>query len=478
MKLTRTFSVGWLLSLVALTLAQNPAIAGQIATPAVTENPYGTDGNGNPETSDCTVTVDSAPQSAVDDAHDGDVICVKSGDYSDSTLTVDKPVTVRANGVVKIKNIDVLGSDVIIDGFTVVGAALDDPAMGIMFSGTGHKIINNMVNGKHIHYAISCDPLNCGDDVLISHNTVTGTNNFGVFLWGGTNITVERNNIYNIWSDEGNDDVDGMRVWGTGHVIRNNYIHDLNANKGEGEPHADCLQNYQNSVRTTLSSNVTVENNYCIRVSGQCLIMQNEHRPTSDVRDYTYRGNVCESFGGQNIELGSITGAVIENNILCGGVDGRVLTFHSTVDGLETTDVKLRNNILVTAGGKTFGDGSESALIDNTANIELTDPSISDDWHTFEDNPDAPVAAFNPNDFTRFRSLAQQGDIIDKGAPPSSPDFTQDVNGNARIQGSAIDIGPFEFGDSKASGERFLPRLLARNEAQHMRRTQWGAFTA
>ncbi|MFC0105908.1 right-handed parallel beta-helix repeat-containing protein [Kibdelosporangium aridum] len=408
--------------------------------------PYGTDGTGNPTTEDCTVSTNANPQKAVDRASAGDVICVKPGDYSGSTLTVGKAITVRANGVVKLKNIVISGSNATIDGFTVVGDELDDPSTGIKFSGTGHRIVNNMVKGKHIHYAIACDYDTCASNVLIYRNTVTQTNNFGVYLWGGSNITVERNNIYDMWSDDGNDDVDGMRVWGVGHTIRNNYIHDLNVNKGEGEPHADCIQNYQHSSRTTVSYNVTVENNYCIRVSGQCLIMQNGHRPTSDIRDYTYRGNVCESFGSQNIELGSITGVTIENNILCGGVDGHVLTFHSTVGGLKTTKVKMRNNILVTAGGSVYASGSKDALIDDTGNLELTDPSVATDWKEFEGNPHAPVPAINPADFTEFRARAQKVDVIDNGSTPHSPNFTKDVDGAARVQGAAIDIGPFEFG--------------------------------
>jgi Protein of unknown function (DUF4038)/Chondroitinase B/Putative collagen-binding domain of a collagenase/Right handed beta helix region len=415
------------------------------ARQAADDTKYGTDGQGNPRTDDCTVSTTSNPQAVVDDASDGDVVCVKPGDYSRSTLTIDKPVTVRANGVVKLKNIVLEGSGATVDGFTVVGDELDDPSTGIKFSGSGHQIVNNLVNGKHIHYAIACDPDDCASDVLISGNSVTQTNNFGVYLWGGSDITVEWNNIYDLWSDDGNDDVDGMRVWGTGHVIRNNYIHDLNVNKGEGEPHADCLQTYQHSSRTDVAYDITVENNYCTRVSGQCLIMQNEHRPTADVRGFTYRGNVCESFGGQNIELGSVTGSIIENNILCGGVDGHVLTFHSTVDDLETTDVKLRNNILVTAGGSIYARGSRDALTDDTDNVELTDPSIADDWREFEDNPDAPVPAINPADFTEFRARAQQVDVIDQGSPPHSPNFTTDVDGASRVRGAAIDIGPFEF---------------------------------
>jgi hypothetical protein len=72
---------------------------------------YGTVGKGNPKTDDCTVTTATNPQTAVKNARAGAVICVKPGNYSTATLTVDKAVTVRANGVVSLKNIVVTGSN-------------------------------------------------------------------------------------------------------------------------------------------------------------------------------------------------------------------------------------------------------------------------------------------------------------------------------------------------------------------------------
>jgi hypothetical protein len=375
---------------------------------------YGTDGNGDPRTDDCTVTVKSNPQSVIDGASPGAVICVKPGDYSGTTLTISKPITVRATGVVKIKAATLSGSNAVLDGFTVVGGPLDNPSQAISYAGTGHKIINNLVKGRGIHYAISCGGgySGCGDSITIAGNTISQVHNFGIFIWGGHNDLVERNNIYDLWQDTDIDDVDAMRGWGTGHVIRNNYIHDLNVNKGVGEPHNDCFQNYQNSHDASIkSSNVTIEDNYCLRVSGQCLIMQNEHRPTSDVGNYVYRGNVCESYGGQNIELGSITGGIIENNILNGGVDGTVITLHSTVDGLDTTNIKVRNNILVSGGDEFIStddnDFITATMADNSRNVHVTDPAVSDRWKDFEDNLKRPVSAANPRDFTYYQAYAR-----------------------------------------------------------------------
>jgi hypothetical protein len=46
-------------------------------------------------------------------------------------------VTVRANGVVKLKNIVIPVSNAVVDGFNVVGGTLGNPNYAIKFSGTG-----------------------------------------------------------------------------------------------------------------------------------------------------------------------------------------------------------------------------------------------------------------------------------------------------------------------------------------------------
>ena len=146
------------------------------------------------------MTTTTNPQTAVNNAAAGAVICVKPGNYSTSTLTVDKAVTVRANGVVSLKNIVITGSNAVVDGFNVVGGTLGNPNYAIKFSGTGHKIVNNLVRGRGIWYAIGCEQsAGCGSNVLIAGNTITGVHNFGIYLWGGDRITVEKNNVFDLF---------------------------------------------------------------------------------------------------------------------------------------------------------------------------------------------------------------------------------------------------------------------------------------
>ena len=407
---------------------------------------YGTPGRGTPRTDDCTVTTAGDPQAAVTKAAPGAVVCVKAGDYRTSTLTVGKAVTVRATGVVTVKNIVVTGSNAVVDGFNVVGGTLGNPNYAIKFSGTGHKIINNLVRGRGITYAIGCEQsAGCGRNVLIAGNTITGVNNFGIFLWGGDRITVERNNVFDLYQSTDVDDVDAMRAWGTNHVIRNNYFHDINARKSAGSPHSDCLQSYQSGSGPRAASNILFENNYCVRVTGQCVILQNDQRNAAELRDFVLRGNVCETYGWQTVAATGVPNVTVDNNYLA-GVQTTVLNFANPGGGGRTsTNYTVRNTLLVRATpGSRYLDGRPA---DSTANRTFVDPAVKASYDGFIADKGAypPV---RPTDFTRtYRDSARRATppVLDAGAPPRSGGPAADVDGAPRVR-TRIDVGPFELG--------------------------------
>jgi parallel beta-helix repeat protein len=408
---------------------------------------YGTVGKGNPKTDDCTVTTTTNPQAAVKNARAGAVICVKPGNYSTATLTVDKAVTVRANGVVSLKNIVVTGSNAVVDGFNVVGGTLGNPNYAIKFSGTGHKIVNNLVRGRGIWYAIGCEQsAGCGRNVLIAGNTITGVHNFGIFLWGGDRITVEKNNVFDLFQSQSVDDVDAMRAWGTNHVVRNNYFHDINAGKSAGSPHSDCYQSYQASGSPRLSSNILYENNYCVRVTGQCFIAQNNLRNAAELHDYVIRGNVCETYGWQTIEMTGIPNITMDNDYVA-SVQGTVLNFtNAGGGGKRSTNVKVRNSVLVRAtSGSRYVDGTPA---DNTANRTLVDPAVKSSHDAFARSTTVSYPPVKPTDFTSFYrdSVGRaRPTVVGAGSTPNSTGLATDVDGAARVQGGRIDVGPFEY---------------------------------
>jgi parallel beta-helix repeat protein len=408
---------------------------------------YGTTGKGSPTTSPgCTVTVSTNPQAAVNGAPAGAVVCV-SGSYPTTTLTVSKAVTVRASGVVTLKNIVITGSNAVVDGFNVVGGTLGNPNYAIKFSGTGHKIMNNLVRGRGITYGIGCEQsAGCGTNVLVSGNTITGVHNFGIYLWGGDRITVEKNNVFDLFQSTDTDDVDAMRAWGTNHVVRNNYFHDINAKKSAGSPHSDCYQAYQSGGTARLSSNILIENNYCVRVTGQCIILQNDQRKAAELQKYTIRGNVCETYGWQSIEITGVPDVTMDNTYIA-GVQTTVLNIaNSGAGGLKSTNFKLRNTVLVRGiAGTRYLDGTPA---DNTANRTFFDPSIKTSFDAFtpatQSYPPAKDTDFNK--FYRDSVGRAMPTVANAGSTPNSTGLTTDVDGAPRTAGAKIDVGPFEFG--------------------------------
>lgn len=411
---------------------------------------YGASGQGDPQTSGCTVNVAAGSniQTAINNAAAGAIICVQAADDSGVSLTINKAVTVRATGAVKIKTANLIGGNVTLDGFTIVGGAAGSPVSGVAFTGNSNKILNNLIIGHGLRYGVSCYQNKCGSGTRIANNTIAKINNYGIYMLNGDHITIEKNNVYDLYDSVNNGlDVDGMRVFGSYQTIRGNYIHDMNARRSVSSPHLDCLQHYQNSSRSDLVANITIEDNYCIRVSGMFLITKNNLHNAYDLRGYTIRGNVVETYGWQNIILSGIDGATVENNMLNGAVSGgpNITVENNPVSGAVSKNIRVRNNILVRGNAKSSPMIGTGMLSDNTRNLAWTDTSLVTAQNAFQSDTSHDIAAIDPDDFTALRTRAQSGTIVDQGATMLTTGLTADADGDARVQGAAIDVGPYEI---------------------------------
>lgn len=439
----------------AKSVNQNTASGGQAVvfgtSPGGRPIAYGSDGRGNPRTDDCTdvVEVTEDLQQAVNAMRAGGTVCVAASDRSAVALQISKAMVVRANGPTKIRSAVISGSSVTLDGFTVVGGSSN----GVAFSGENHRITNNLVTGRGITTGIACTG-SCGSQHYIAGNTVTAVQNYGIILNNGSAITVEKNNVYDLWRSSATSDVDAMRLWGTGHVIRHNYFHDINefksARSGGDTPHTDCWQSFQTGDNKQLRQ-VLIENNYCVRVSRQCMILSNHLTGSYDIRDVTFRGNVCETYDSSVVNLGSVAAITLENNLFLGGVRAQVLTVDYTREenpvGLPDKDIRLRNNIVVKGLASTsyFYRNSTRTLIDNTDNLLVQNGLVKTNADAFQGAANVSYAAVKATDFTFYRQLAQQYEVVDAGSPPLTANFTSDIDAGPRIRGASIDIGPFEI---------------------------------
>ncbi|MEC3980461.1 hypothetical protein QMK34_34975, partial [Amycolatopsis sp. H20-H5] len=254
----------------------------------------------------------------------------------------------------------------------------------------------------------------------------------------GAGTVVERNNIYDLHNDLGGSyDTDGMRFWGH-QTIRYNYIHDINEfSSGNRHPHVDCFQTYNNGSE---SAGTLIENNYCLRVSRQCLIAQNNSASSYQIRDITFRNNVCETYDSQGINLGSMSGVTLDNNLIISGFRYQIVNLEKF--NLTNTNTTIRNNILVRteSNAKTYQRGASTAEHFSN-NLELLDTSLNQRDTNFN-NSRGPYSSTKAADFIDYRAYAAKRDIKDKGS--AIDHASTDIDGNERVVGGAIDLGPFE----------------------------------
>lgn len=257
-------------------------------------------------------------QAAVDRAASGDTIVVMQGDYPER-VTIAKPLTLRASGLVKTLGFTVTGDDVTISGFDISANVNDTTrGKGIWIRGDRAQIVNNKIHdvmwgGIFLH--------NDSADSTVSDNYICGNiGQIGIDI-RGTNHTVERNEICDVyqWSmpnPPNYADADGMHFHGSGHVIRYNYIHDIPYNSRTTTSHTDCLQTFQVGTGQPKAVDVLVEGNRCENAQAVSGLVIGKGMMVQFAERLTVRNNIFE--GGVGIKIQYSNSVVVENNTISG----------------------------------------------------------------------------------------------------------------------------------------------------------------
>jgi len=402
----------------------------------------------------------------------GDTVIVQSGDYSSQGVTITKsgasgnPITYQAQGSVTMKGFSLSADYISIRGFTIIN--LDDRGIGIHVENAGFCAIENnnirfSTMGGIGLWALPANPAGV-HDCTVRNNILYRNGQYGIEVMGQNNL-IEGNDISETIQHHpcnvsnatvGWLDADAIHFHGSGHIFRNNRIHDIHygaagytqtscslanlqnlANDFNADPHIDCFQTFGGDK--VPGNNIVFEGNVCNlpdysstlglaaksfeSESGYNLLFKNNltiNNLTALIKDgsnitfvnNTFIGNPNNAYS-QGIQLTRSDNTVIKNNIFAYQENGIGSIW--TNDSQSAATLSAGYNCVYRAGGNPR---------------RAKDPG--DVW------------GLNPlfvNEANSDYHLQSQSPCVDKGTDMG---VTDDFDGRSRPQGAGFDIGAYE----------------------------------
>jgi len=385
----------------------------------------------------------------------GSTVIVLPGDYPERVQVTrsgasDSPITFKAQGTVTMKGFTVKADYISIIGFEISNTPdSSNDGVGIYVQGSNCDLEDN-----YVHFATRGGILlwaNAGQyastsDCVVRNNRLYRNGMMGISVMGQDHL-IEDNEIWGTiqyhpnWSNPPSwVDADGITFFGSGHVFRGNFIHDIHYGVPENrDPHIDCFQTYGNDK--IAGHDILFDGNYCdnpdtlpelslagkafqveggaynlvfrnnITVSNLVAIFKSSHDIT--LINNTFIGNP-DNDGSQGIQLKNSPGFTIQNNIFAYQENG---AGSISFDSASESGLKVGFNCVFRASG----DPSRPA-----------DPM--DVWGL---NP-----MFVNEDAGDFH-LRSGSPCIDNGSDMGG-NVPRDLDGRRRPQGAGYDIGAFE----------------------------------
>ncbi len=294
-------------------------------------------------------------QKAANSAMAGDTVIVNTGIYNEriqltKSGSFGAPITFQALGTVVMKGFNIPVNYIMIKGFEIANTDYvrwhSDVSAGVYILGNNVVVENNYVHDCSLSGIVLAgsphdNTQTVTHDCIIRNNRLYRNEMVGINVAGRNNL-IENNEVWgtvqchpNVVAVEGAGcpnypavgglDADGMRFFGSGHVFRKNYVHDIvygpagvNPEIGDynDNPHIDCFQTWAGTYTET-ASNIIFEQNRCNLLVSQAA-HENGHGFMLDgaANNLTIRNNIFKTYCG--INTGGQTGAhhlYIYNNI-------------------------------------------------------------------------------------------------------------------------------------------------------------------
>jgi hypothetical protein len=386
----------------------------------------------------------------------GDIVIVQAGNYEERVI-IDRsgvagaPIEFQAQGNVVIQGFTVQADFVTIRGFEITNTPDDSrDGYGIWVQGSNCLIENN-----YIHYAtwggillftqpgLETQTSHC----VVRNNRLYRNSRLGIDVRGRDHL-IENNEIWGtIQHHPGmadrpiSVDADGIRFFGSGHIFRGNYIHDISMDDPENiNPHIDAFQTWDEDA-VKAGNNCIFEKNRIVLLSTGTAGLQLE----GGTHDLIIRNNIVHTFAGirsyrnEKSPYTNPSNLFVLNNLFIGGFTYTQWPAGITIQ--DTTKVVVKNNIFLDQPDRAI-DVSGSSELDVNYNIAYNSDGSA---------PASPIGTsildnlwgVNPLfvNMTDYH-LSADSPAIDAGYPVS---VTDDFDGVPRPQGQGYDVGVYEF---------------------------------
>jgi parallel beta-helix repeat protein len=419
-------------------------------TTVATDTDYYVDGQTGSDSNPGTVDQPwQTIQKAADVMGPGDTCVVRTGEYSERVRVEGSgapgaPVRFEADGSVVMEGFTVNGDYIVIKGFTVTSKVCDwKNGSGIYMSGS-HCVLeeNYLYYNPKIGIIMDRSSTNC----IVRDNRMQKNATAGLYL-GGADHLVEGNEIWESieyhpdtgCGTEDSADADGIRFFGSGHIIRRNHIHDITYDDPlVDDAHIDCFQTWGNADSGGPGRETIFEQNLCEVLTTQGPNENGHGFMLEEASDLIIRNNIIKAFAGINTGPGGNEGLTIANNL-----------FVSDLSFGSGAGIGLRDAPNVIAKNNVFFDQPGPA-ISRAGNVEGHEIGYN---LVYRSDGQEPSGSPYPNDLwdvdPRFVDprggdyhLQSGSPCIDAGVALSQ--VADDFDGNARPQGAGIDIGPYE----------------------------------
>jgi hypothetical protein len=397
-------------------------------------------------------------QKAANSLNAGETVVILTGDYDERVIITrsgapSQPIVYIAEGTVSMKGFTVYADYITLRGFNISDTDNHNQnGWGIFVEGSYCVIEeNNIHDATRGGIALWASPGNYDDtkNCIVRGNHLYRNAFAGIEVKGMDNL-IESNEIWGtiqyhpkwenppVWAD-----ADGIRFHGSGHVIRNNYIHDIHySDPGNVNPHIDCFQTFSISDAER-AQNVILEKNICKNVEAQTSEEFGKGFMLEGAYDVLIRNNIIEAFNNININT-ACNAITIVNNVFTSDLDF-VMEFDTVGIAVRASpNTIIKNNIFYDLPNHIIVvyDSTSQQGLDVGYNI------------AYRSDGKPPWGDPYPDDLWQVNPLFIDPYGFDYHLLPSSPAIDagtilnvvqDDFDGITRPQGSGYDIGAFEY---------------------------------